>query len=252
MPTIFSKIVAGEIPCHKVWQDDLHLAFLDINPWCYGHTLVIPKTEHAYLFEMPDEAFSRLHQASRTVAQLLKAKLGCARVCSMVVGYEVPHVHIHLFPSNAMTDFLPHGASSMKTKPDFAEILKKLSSASSVLASFAQAFNARDVAALKALFAPDATSQVMGSPFPEEKGVEEIAKKSLSHMLDDENPLTATPAELAGRGLILFHDGTGKLDAAAWVSESGERITRTEYIVKWHREEELNLIGLKVRNQGKG
>jgi hypothetical protein len=137
----------------------------------------------------------------------------------------------------------------MKAKPDFAEILGKLNAASGVLKAFAEAFNARDVNALKALFATDATSQVMGSPFPEEVGVDDIAAKSLSHMLDPDTPLTASPAELAGRGLILFHDGEGRLDAAAYVSEAGEKITRTEYIVKWHREEELNLIGLKVRNQ---
>lgn len=126
MPTIFSKIVAGEIPCHKVWEDDKHLAFLDINPWCYGHTLVIPKAEHAYIFDMPAADYAALHAAARTVAQTLKAKLGCARVCSMVVGYEVPHVHIHLFPSNSMKDFLPHGATQMSPKPDFAQIMAKL------------------------------------------------------------------------------------------------------------------------------
>lgn len=126
MPTIFSRIIAGEIPCHKVWEDAKHFAFLDINPWCEGHTLVIPKTEQAYLFDMPDADYAALHAAAKHVATLLKAKLGCARVCSMVVGYEVPHVHIHLFPTNAMTDFLPHGASHMDQKPDFAALAKRI------------------------------------------------------------------------------------------------------------------------------
>lgn len=126
MPTIFSRIVAGEIPCHKVWQDDRHLAFLDINPWCEGHTLVIPKAEHAYLFDMPESDYAALHAAAGKVARLLKAKLSCARVCSMVVGYEVPHVHIHLFPSHSMKDFLPHGATAMNPKPDFKELLARI------------------------------------------------------------------------------------------------------------------------------
>lgn len=126
MPTIFSRIIAGEIPCHKVWEDDAHFAFLDINPWCYGHTLVVPKVEHAYLFEMPPAEYAALHSAARTVAGLLKTKLGCARVCSMVVGYEVPHVHIHLLPTNAMSDFIPPGTMGMKPKPDLLEVLRKL------------------------------------------------------------------------------------------------------------------------------
>jgi histidine triad (HIT) family protein len=126
MATIFSKIVAGEIPCHKVWEDEHHLAFLDINPWCEGHTLVIPKAEHEYLFDMPEDAYTALHLAARTVAGRLKQKLGCARVCTMVVGYEVPHVHIHLFPTNAMSDFLPAGATQMAEKPDFEALAKRL------------------------------------------------------------------------------------------------------------------------------
>jgi histidine triad (HIT) family protein len=247
MPTIFSKIVAGEIPCHKVWEDERHLAFLDINPWTYGHTLVIPKLEHEYLWDMPEDAFIALQRAAQTVAQLLKSKLQISRVCSMVVGYEIPHVHIHLLPTNAMSDFIKPGTMGMKDKPDFAEILKKLGSKSEVAASFAEAFNKRDVAVLKALHAPDATAQVMGSPFPEEHGIDDIVKKSLSHMLDEDNPLTASTGELGGRALILFRDGTGKLDTAAYMSESGGKITRMEYIVSYHRAEELNLIDLKLR-----
>ena len=251
MPSIFSKIIAGEIPCHKVWEDDRHLAFLDINPWCYGHTIVIPKAEHSYLFDMPPAEYTALHAAAQGVAQLLKSRLQCARVCSMVVGYEVPHVHIHLFPSNAIKDFLPHGVTPMAQKPDFAEVLDRLRKSSDVLGKFCEAFNARDLAALKGLYEPDGTAQVMDSPFPEEKGIDEVASKSLTHMLDDDNPLKAQAAQVDGRGVILFRDQTGKLDAAAWVFESGEKIRRMEYIVQWHRAEELQLIGLKARTQGK-
>lgn len=126
MPTIFSRIIAGEIPCHKVWEDARHFAFLDINPWTYGHTLVVPKREHDYLFDMPEDDYLALHKAARTVAELLKTKLGCKRVCSLVVGYEVPHVHIHLLPTNAMSDFIPPGVMGMKDKPDLAEAARKI------------------------------------------------------------------------------------------------------------------------------
>ncbi|MCB9895367.1 MAG: HIT domain-containing protein [Planctomycetes bacterium] len=249
MPSIFSKIVAGEIPCHKVWEDDKHLAFLDINPWTYGHTLVIPKLEQDYLFDMPEQDYVALELAAKRVAQLLKDKLGCKRVCSMVVGYEVPHVHIHLLPTDQMSDFIPPGTMGMKEKPDFKEILGKLRVASNLLGDFAAAFNARNVEALKALFAPDATSQVMDSPFPQENGIDEIAAKSLNHMLDEETPLTASVAQVDGKGVILFRTPEGKLDAAAWISEANGKITRTEYIVEWHRAEELKLIELKSRTQ---
>lgn len=249
MPSIFSKIIAGEIPCHKVWEDEKHLAILDINPWTYGHTLVIPKAEHDYLFDLPPDEYAALHAAAQKVAQMLRAKLGCKRVCSMVVGYEVPHVHIHLLPTDQMSDFIQPGTMGMKEKPDFAEILKKLARASDVLAQFAEAFNARDVAALKALYSADATSQVMDSPFPQENGIEEIAAKSLNHMLDEDTPLTASVGQVDGKGVILFRDETGKLNAAAWVSEADGKVTRTEYIVEWHRAEELKLIDLKSRTQ---
>ncbi len=105
MPTIFERIVAGEIPCHKVWEDERHLAFLDINPRIEGHTLVIPKAPYEELFSMPEDAYLDLWRAARTVAHLLQRRTGCARVISVVVGYEVPHVHIHLLPTNALEDF---------------------------------------------------------------------------------------------------------------------------------------------------
>ncbi len=105
MATIFERIVAGEIPCHRIWEDGEHLAFLDINPRVEGHTLVIPKHPHEELFSMPEEAYHRLWDAARTVAALLKERTGCARVVTMVVGYEVPHVHVHLLPTNSLADF---------------------------------------------------------------------------------------------------------------------------------------------------
>jgi len=105
MASLFSKIVAGEIPCHKVWEDDDHLAFLDIDPIRPGHTLVVPKQEVAYLFDMDEASYAALWLAARTVAKQLEDRLGCERVCVEVVGWEVPHVHVHLVPTNTIRDY---------------------------------------------------------------------------------------------------------------------------------------------------
>ncbi len=105
MPSIFSKIVAGEIPSAKVWEDEEFYAFLDIMPVAPGHTLVIPKEEVDYLFDMEDEGYARLMLACKKVAAKLKAATGCARVVVGVWGFEVPHAHVHLIPMNALAEF---------------------------------------------------------------------------------------------------------------------------------------------------
>ncbi len=105
MATIFEAIVRGEIPCHKVWEDDHHLAFLDIYPRVEGHTLVIPKKPWNEVFAMPADDYDALWKAARVVAHHLERRTGCARVVVVVLGYEVPHVHIHLMPTNRLEDF---------------------------------------------------------------------------------------------------------------------------------------------------
>ena len=104
MPTLFERIVAGEIPCRKVWEDDDHLAFLDIQPRVDGHTLVIPKRPTDYLFDLEAEAYQALWGAVRTVERHLRARLEAERVLVYVVGWEVPHVHVHLLPTRAIDD----------------------------------------------------------------------------------------------------------------------------------------------------
>ena len=104
MASIFSKIIAGEIPCHKVAEDDKCLAFLDIRPIVYGHTLVIPKTEVDYIFDVDDETLSHLHLFAKKVAKVLDQEINCLRVGVMVAGLEVPHAHIHLVPMNSIGD----------------------------------------------------------------------------------------------------------------------------------------------------
>lgn len=104
---IFARIVRGEIPCHKVWEDEKHLAFLDIRPVQPGHTLVIAKADGDYLFDLEPQRYGELMQAVRTVARLLKERTGCQRVVEVVLGYEVPHAHVHLIPTQSMADLPP-------------------------------------------------------------------------------------------------------------------------------------------------
>jgi histidine triad (HIT) family protein len=104
MSSIFSKIIAGEIPCYKIAEDEQHIAFLDVNPNAKGHTLCVPKKEINKLFDMESEAYSALMEFSRTVALGLRKAVPCKRVGMTVIGLEVPHVHVHLIPLNSMED----------------------------------------------------------------------------------------------------------------------------------------------------
>lgn len=98
MATIFSKIVKGEIPCYKIAENDKYFAFLDINPLASGHTLVIPKQETDYIFDLDDETIAGLMVFAKKTAIALKSAIPCKRVGVAVLGLEVPHAHIHLVP----------------------------------------------------------------------------------------------------------------------------------------------------------
>lgn len=125
MATIFTRIVNGEIPGYKVAEDDKHYAFLDINPVVEGHTLVIPKREVDYLFDMPDDELAELMKFAKRVAASLKDNMGCKRVAVMVLGMEVPHAHIHLLPINAEGDV--DLKNKLKLSPEkFEEILHRI------------------------------------------------------------------------------------------------------------------------------
>ncbi|WP_256012722.1 HIT family protein [Desertivirga xinjiangensis] len=104
MASIFSKIVAGEIPCHKVAEDEKHLAFLDISPLVMGHVLVIPKKEVDYIFDMDDESYLDLQAFVKKVASGLKKAIPCERIGITVMGLEVPHTHVHLIPFTSIDD----------------------------------------------------------------------------------------------------------------------------------------------------
>lgn len=104
MATIFSKIIAGEIPCYKVAETNDFLAFLDVRPLTVGHTLVVPKVETDYIFDMDDEQFAGLHLFAKIVSKAVKTAIPCKRIGVAVIGLEVPHAHIHLVPMNEIGD----------------------------------------------------------------------------------------------------------------------------------------------------
>ncbi len=104
MTTIFSKIVKGEIPSHKIAEDEDYLAFLDINPLARGHTLVIPKKEVDYIFDMDDNLLAGMQVFSKRVAKAIERVIPCKRIGIAVLGLEVPHAHIHLIPINRLED----------------------------------------------------------------------------------------------------------------------------------------------------
>jgi histidine triad (HIT) family protein len=104
MASLFTKIVSGEIPCHKVAETNDYLAFLDIQPVAPGHTLVIPKKEVDDIFELDDETLMGLHLFSKFVAQAIKQVVPCTKIGVSVIGLEVPHAHIHLIPINGLGD----------------------------------------------------------------------------------------------------------------------------------------------------
>jgi histidine triad (HIT) family protein len=104
MSTLFSKIVKGEIPCHKVAENDQFLAFLDIMPLVKGHVLVIPKREEDYIFDLEDEELAAMIVFAKNVARKMKKVLPCRKIGVTVIGLEVPHAHIHLIPINGIAD----------------------------------------------------------------------------------------------------------------------------------------------------
>ena len=104
MATLFSRIVAGEIPCHKVAENDRFLAFLDILPLRKGHVLVIPKIEVDYIFDMEDDLLGEMMVFSKSVAHKIKSAFPCKKIGVSVIGLEVPHAHIHLIPMNHVSD----------------------------------------------------------------------------------------------------------------------------------------------------
>ena len=105
MSSVFAKIIEGQIPCYKIAEDDNYFAFLDISPVSYGHTLVVTKREEDYVFDLNDDELGNYLPFCKRVSDAIQAVVPCKRVGIAVVGFEIPHAHIHLIPMNSISDF---------------------------------------------------------------------------------------------------------------------------------------------------
>ncbi len=125
--TIFSRIIAGEIPCYKIAENDRYFAFLDINPMTAGHTLVVPKVEEDYIFKLDDDTLSGMIVFAKNVALAIEKAVPCVRVGVAVLGMEVPHAHIHLVPLMKETDMDFRKPKLKLTAEEMKNIARKIS-----------------------------------------------------------------------------------------------------------------------------
>lgn len=129
MSTIFSKIIAGEIPCYKVAETEDFLAFLDVRPVVKGHVLCIPKNEVDYIFDLDNEEYAKLFLFSKIVATGLKKVIECKKIGISVVGLEVPHAHVHLIPMNTIDDMSFTKERVELVEDEFKVLAKKIANA---------------------------------------------------------------------------------------------------------------------------
>lgn len=127
MPSIFTRIINGEIPCYRIAEDENYFAFLDINPLKKGHTLVVPKQETDYIFDLDDEMLSGMILFSKKVAAAIKEAYPCNRIAIAILGLEVPHAHIHLVPMDEMNDINFKNPKLKFTPEEFREIAAEIS-----------------------------------------------------------------------------------------------------------------------------
>ena len=128
MATIFTKIINGEIPCYKIAEDENYFAFLDINPLKAGHTLVVPKNETDYIYDLDDDLLTGLFLFSKKIAIAIKSAIPCNRIGIAVLGLEVPHAHIHLVPMDTMEDVNFKNPKLKFTVEEFQDIAARISS----------------------------------------------------------------------------------------------------------------------------
>ncbi len=129
MATIFTRIIQGEIPCYKIAEDDRFFAFLDINPLSKGHTLVVPKQETDYIFNLDDETIGQMMVFAKMVAQKIEKAIPCKRIAVAVIGLEVPHAHIHLVPITQEGDLDFKKEHLKLTQEEFVEIQQRITQA---------------------------------------------------------------------------------------------------------------------------
>ncbi len=124
--SLFTKIIKGEIPCYKIAENELFFAFLDINPVSLGHTLIVPKNQTDYFFDMSSTEFSEILPFAKLIADKLKKATNCERVGMSVIGFEVPHAHLHLIPMNSMHD-MDFSKQKLKLSQDeFKQLAEKI------------------------------------------------------------------------------------------------------------------------------
>lgn len=126
MSSIFSKIIAGQIPSYKIAENEFCFAFLDINPLTKGHTLAVPKIETDYIFDLDSKTYSELMNFSSRIARAIKNAIPCNRVSMQVIGLEVPHAHVHLIPINTMHDANFSNIKLKLSKEEFEETANKI------------------------------------------------------------------------------------------------------------------------------
>lgn len=125
MASIFTKIINGEIPSYKIFEDEYTYAFLDINPINLGHTLVIPKIEVDYFVDVPEPYYSAVFKTAKVVSKAIHEATGCERVATVIAGFDVPHFHYHLIPTNGISD-LDFKKAQRRSEDDMLEIQDKI------------------------------------------------------------------------------------------------------------------------------
>lgn len=125
MASLFTKMIEGEVPCHKLYEDERFLAFLDIKPINPGHALVIPKKEVDYIFDLEDDLLKDIMPVAKKVADAIRKSVSCKRIGIMVAGLEVPHTHIHLVPIHSVGD-LNFSNASMATQEELTSVAEKI------------------------------------------------------------------------------------------------------------------------------
>ncbi len=129
MATLFTRIINGEIPCYKIAENDLFIAFLDILPVAKGHALVVPKKEIDYIFDLPNEELQALNIFAKEVARKIQAVIPCKKIGISVIGLEVPHAHMHLIPINSIHDMNFEKERLKFTAEEYAELCQNISQA---------------------------------------------------------------------------------------------------------------------------
>jgi len=129
MPTLFTKIIQGEIPCYKIAENELFIAFLDILPVAKGHALVVPKKEIDYIFDLPNEELQALNLFAKEVARKIQAVIPCKKIGVSVIGLEVPHAHMHLIPINHIHDMNFEKERLKFTPEEYADICAAIANA---------------------------------------------------------------------------------------------------------------------------